>query len=275
MVFSLFRRSEKADPKAVSDASNISGTTDRATDSAGVVSRLSGRRAAQEAARLTAEKIDQIESEMIADVDDRDLPSNARTPIDPPPLSPPHEDDEEVRRALAKLRKKARRATTEGKRKPTAAELLAELTLREATRTGTVADVLAADQMTLMRDPDPDPQTVPNTSQSVEAGSEQLVPDAVGAALTDVSGAVEKKSPNELAINVIDGDLPSDIEEAAILYSNAQYDAACSVLEHTLTRNEYPSFRALNWFMLFDLHRVTGDRSSFERLAMAYADEVE
>lgn len=277
MVFSLFRKTVRADDSAGARNANASKSPDS-------IKRASGRRAAQEAARMTAEKIDRIESEMIADVDDRarvagmDDANDAQPPAQPAPVVPPlPENDDDVKLALAKLRKKARKAKSEGKRKPSAEELLAELTLREATRMGTVADVLAADQETLMgveEDPDTDPGLDFALSATDTSGAAASTMAAIGL-IGEPDGAAEVDADDDLAIDVIDGALPDELEEAAILFSNAQFDAANAVLRDTLSKSTEPPIRAMNWFMLFDLYRVTGDRESFEQLAIDYANEVE
>lgn len=63
------------------------------------------------------------------------------------------------------------------------------------------------------------------------------------------------------------------IEEAAILYANANEDGAKAVLEETVNGSARKSERV--WAMLFDLYRLMGDKASFDARGVAYAQAYE
>ncbi len=67
-----------------------------------------------------------------------------------------------------------------------------------------------------------------------------------------------------------DADHPA-VEEAAILFANANDDAAAMVLEAAL--DEGGSANETLWNMLFDLYRLTGKREAFEQRGVAYAEQ--
>ncbi len=63
------------------------------------------------------------------------------------------------------------------------------------------------------------------------------------------------------------------IEEAAVLYANANESGAKAVLEEALEGGNKRSDRL--WRMLFDLYRLTGDRPSFESRGVVFAQLFE
>lgn len=63
----------------------------------------------------------------------------------------------------------------------------------------------------------------------------------------------------------------SVIDEAAILYSNGQTDAAETMIRTGLQRDDLGSSTRTAWHMLFELINHRGDRAAFEQLAMDYA----
>jgi len=63
----------------------------------------------------------------------------------------------------------------------------------------------------------------------------------------------------------------SVIDEAAILFSNGQVDAAESVLRTGLHHDDLGAATRLAWHMLFELVNQRGDRAAFEQLTMEYA----
>ena len=66
----------------------------------------------------------------------------------------------------------------------------------------------------------------------------------------------------------------SDAEEAAVLFANGQDDAARSVLENAVQVHRSARGERL-WLMLFDLYRLTGQKSAFEILELNYAQTFE
>ncbi|WP_018604992.1 STAS domain-containing protein [Uliginosibacterium gangwonense] len=63
------------------------------------------------------------------------------------------------------------------------------------------------------------------------------------------------------------------IEEAAILFANANEDGAKAVLEEAINGVGSQSERI--WAMLFDLYRLIGDKASFDARGVAYAQAYE
>lgn len=63
----------------------------------------------------------------------------------------------------------------------------------------------------------------------------------------------------------------SVIDEAAILFSNGQADAAETMIRTGLQRDDLGSSTRTAWHMLFELINHRGDRAAFEQLAMDYA----
>jgi anti-anti-sigma regulatory factor len=63
------------------------------------------------------------------------------------------------------------------------------------------------------------------------------------------------------------------IEEAAVLYANANESGAKAVLEEALAGSSKQSDRL--WRMLFDLYRLMGDRPSFEAKGVVFAEQFE
>lgn len=64
-----------------------------------------------------------------------------------------------------------------------------------------------------------------------------------------------------------------DLEEAAILFANADYTGAARCLNDVLTRHaqDEPAAQHEIWMTLFDLYRATGQQEPFDALAMDYA----
>ena len=250
MVFSLFRRFDKSGGRKARDAASATFPADAAetfapsTASAGPASPevdpAAADRAAREAARLTAEKIDRIESEMI---------SEALSAVRPPAADPASSA------ASAASPNGARRSLS-------AVELLGQASARE--------NGLSLD----------DPLMAAGAADAPLGVAEQAPPAGQPASgVVAKVATVESPSPrrdaheidDSMAIDVIDGALPGMLEEAAILYANGQLPATAEVLKQALGDSLGDSHRALAWQMLFDLHRATGERDAFESLAIEYA----
>lgn len=69
--------------------------------------------------------------------------------------------------------------------------------------------------------------------------------------------------------------LPPTVEEAAILYANAQYPAALEVLESAVQQKDSSANLAVLWNMLFDLYQMLGMREAFEARAIEYSVRLE
>lgn len=69
--------------------------------------------------------------------------------------------------------------------------------------------------------------------------------------------------------------LPPAFEEAAVLYSNSQVDAAESVLQQSILEPLAGSFARQSWSMLFDLYHLTGNRSAFDSMAIDFSRRFE
>ncbi len=69
--------------------------------------------------------------------------------------------------------------------------------------------------------------------------------------------------------------LPPAFEEAAVLYSNGQADAAESVLQQSIHEPLTGSFARQSWSMLFDLYHLTGNRTAFDSLAIDFSRRFE
>jgi anti-anti-sigma regulatory factor len=234
MVFSLFRKSDKADEsvapeaKSSSKKSGSSNTRSRHKDKA-------GRRAAKEAARRTAEKIDQIESEMIEDDD---------------PLSLQTQSSESKEVGSESESKAA--STPSNKPKRRTQEISAH----------SVDDVLG-----LADDVDATPAELNDLEFDSSDVSAQPIEKANELPVANADTGPE--------IAIIDGSLPGELEEAAILFSNGENEIAEGALLDYLESGKDEQFRIMNWNMLFDLYRATGDRDAFERVALQYSNETE
>jgi len=84
--------------------------------------------------------------------------------------------------------------------------------------------------------------------------------------------AVQAQSSEAQGIELGEPALPPDLEEAAILFANAQSAAAAATLEAAVERDD-ASPRA--WRMLLDVLHATGRRADFEARCIAYAARFE
>jgi len=68
--------------------------------------------------------------------------------------------------------------------------------------------------------------------------------------------------------------IQSDIEHVVVLFANGQDAAARTLLENFV--RAYPGVEGKRfWFLLFDLLQAQGDRATFEKLAVAFAEACE
>lgn len=70
-------------------------------------------------------------------------------------------------------------------------------------------------------------------------------------------------------------EIPQAIEQAAMLYSINQAEAASAALEGAIRSNDLGRFAPRAWGMLFELYQIEGRRQDFERLAAEYAAKFE
>ena len=102
-------------------------------------------------------------------------------------------------------------------------------------------------------------------------------PTTVSVATVNPAAAVDPLEVNSglggnvhaIEINTATGS--SVIDEAAILFSNGQADAAEAILRDGLQRDDVGSGAQIAWRMLFELANQRGDRAAFEKLTMDYA----
>ncbi|MFK7967171.1 MAG: hypothetical protein AB8C46_24695 [Burkholderiaceae bacterium] len=284
MVFSLFRRQDKADTRKGKGAGSVAAPTSSNASNSSAFKASDGRggngaptvdaeHAAREAARRTAEKIDQIENEIIADALTDITPTGGGVAVAEPQTSvePPIEAE----------RVAAATADMPAGSKPTAIELLQALNDKEdgiessfnvgngvPTHAETV-DVNATAAMPTKASPDSIADLEFVSPTSMIAG-----PATAGA--TTAGGRRANEVEDDLAIDIVDGSLPPQLEEAAILYSNSQYNATADTLIGALEDNELSHpHQILAWQMLFDLYQVMGARDEFDSLAIRYASLTE
>lgn len=70
-------------------------------------------------------------------------------------------------------------------------------------------------------------------------------------------------------------EIPQAIEQAAMLYSIDQAEAASGALEAAIRGNELGRYGPRAWGMLFELYQIEGRRQDFDRLAVEYAAKFE
>lgn len=80
--------------------------------------------------------------------------------------------------------------------------------------------------------------------------------------------------PGKIEILEDNDPIETDIEQAAVLYANAQDGAARSLLEDSIRVHRYGPGERL-WLMLFELYRLTGQKAPFDVLALDYAKAFE
>jgi len=81
--------------------------------------------------------------------------------------------------------------------------------------------------------------------------------------------------PDVQPMEIGGANLPPAFEEAAVLYSNGQADAAESVLQQAILEPLSGSFARQSWSMLFDLYHLTENRSAFDSLAIDFSRRFE
>ena len=125
------------------------------------------------------------------------------------------------------------------------------------------------------------PATAPRQAQD---GRVQAVPEVGG--VPKVRESAESQSQSGLSDFVFSESAPlfqveaeidpvdAEAQESAVLYANAQDDAARVVLEHAARKYPFGPGERL-WQMLFDLYQLQGDHSAFDALSVEYAQAFE
>jgi anti-anti-sigma regulatory factor len=158
---------------------------------------------------------------------------------------------------------------------------------REVAR-ATAAKIDEIESQMIVRSGDDSRSPRPGATQAPPAGSvtpptNPLSPaaDPVGSA-GRATAAVAPFGLNSLAVvaemqpmEIGGASLPPAFEEAAVLYSNGQTDAAESVLQQAILEPLAGNFARQSWSMLFDLYHLTGNRSAFDTLAIDFSRRFE
>lgn len=82
-------------------------------------------------------------------------------------------------------------------------------------------------------------------------------------------------TPDMQQMEIGSANLPPAFEEAAVLYSNGQTDAAESVLQQAILEPLPGNFARQAWSMLFDLYHLTGNREAFDSMAIDFSRRFE
>ena len=225
-MFSLFGRKGKAEPRRV-----VEGMPIRIPDSLRGPTTGTSVQLQRELARRTAEKIDQIESEMIdaAGHGARDAPVTNPAPVTLPMSA----------------------------RRPVAAP----------------------------------PSIAAGASRESAGGFSDLSGRAHGGqpGMLDARPPAAALPPLEFSTSVLLGDtmagaggiqvttsmLPPELEEAAILFANAQPQAAVATLKAALRGGMLEERTRQGWLMLLDVLQSVGERAEFESVAIEYAARFE
>ncbi|KAF3997301.1 STAS domain-containing protein [Glaciimonas immobilis] len=87
----------------------------------------------------------------------------------------------------------------------------------------------------------------------------------------DVSAPDQRGS----TIQVLTSDTPAVIEEAALLFANAQSDIAEQLLEQAIQEDNLGSATTEVWWMLLDLYRINGKQQQFDDLSLSFVHKFE
>lgn len=120
------------------------------------------------------------------------------------------------------------------------------------------------------------PPAAPASAPAAAPAAPASARDTAPGAFRDSMFGEEFTLSNIMAIEVehdVDP-LKVDIEQAAVLFANGQDAAARAVLENAARAHSGPEAERL-WRMLFDLLQVIGDRASFDKLGMEFAQTCE
>ena len=234
MVFSLFGRRDKSDSRKskAGDSQSLLDPTLRGQSDASGVDRQ------REAARQTAEKIDRIESEMIATVRAKSVAAAAPSPIRAPAAP-------------------ANRAAPAPNRLPEVAPARLSSVVSSVPSSPRPAAASALE------------------SRAPQAERADLDFGSPGSASAPTYGSALSDAGDAGGILVSGSSLSADLEEAAILFANDQGSAALATLDASLARGELGDSTRLGWLMRFDVLQASGHRADFEAKALEFAARFE
>ncbi len=126
-----------------------------------------------------------------------------------------------------------------------------------------------SDSGSLVWEPAPDRGAVRAPASAPPAATPGPTSARMEASLYDES---QSPAPSEfLATQREEFTADSQIEDAAILFANGHFEGAAQFLLALLGKTELPAEQEQIWMTLFDLFRVTGDRTRFEGAAIDFA----
>lgn len=88
-------------------------------------------------------------------------------------------------------------------------------------------------------------------------------------------GEIPSARQSKIEVQEVAQQVPPVIEQAAMLYSVEQLDAAAAALEAAIRDQDLGRFAARAWGMLFELYQSLGRQNDFERVAVEYAAKFE
>ena len=88
-------------------------------------------------------------------------------------------------------------------------------------------------------------------------------------------GEIPKRSPARIEVQETFHQIPAAIEQAAVLFSAEQPDAACAPLEGAIRADDLGAHAWRAWGMLFELYQLLGRQAEFEQLAIEFAARFE
>jgi len=109
-------------------------------------------------------------------------------------------------------------------------------------------------------------------AKAISKSPPQPGPDDRDITLTGPTSLIDWSPGSAPSIQVAEANpgLCSVLENAALLYANAQAPQARQLLEHGVTADEDAKVSPLAWLALFDLLQRAGDRTAFDQLALQY-----
>jgi ABC-type transporter Mla MlaB component len=109
-------------------------------------------------------------------------------------------------------------------------------------------------------------------ARAIPKSPPQPAPDDRDITLTGPSSLIDWSPGSAPSIQVAEANpgLCSVLENAALLYANAQAPQARQLLEQGVTADEDAKVSPLAWLALFDLLQRAGDRTAFDQLALQY-----
>lgn len=116
------------------------------------------------------------------------------------------------------------------------------------------------------------PEEKNQTTQATPQSGAAVQPDLD--APLDFSDFEFSESPPDFHVEADVDPIDADVEQAAVLYANAQDDAVRLLLEDAVRVHNFGPGERL-WMMLFDLYRLTGQKAAFEALEIDYARAFE